>query len=228
LTEESPVDHRHHNSIWLGQDELDGHNLWLTAPGCGHVTGDLSYRLEDNAAVFAERCRWESSGGETLLLEERRVRIVPAATGESCHILDFESLRSAPGDRPVRLGQTKEAGLGIRMLQQLDGEDGGVIEDSLGRQGEAGTFDRQAAWVDYWGTLGGRRLGLALLPHPADPAQSWFTRDYGIVVWNHVRAGPATIEPGAPLRLRFRLLAHDGSPAEAEIARHYAEYCALS
>ena len=37
LTEESPVDHPHHNSIWLGQDGLNGHNLWLTHPGCGRV-----------------------------------------------------------------------------------------------------------------------------------------------------------------------------------------------
>jgi hypothetical protein len=72
--------------------------------------------------------------------------------------------------------------------------------------------------------MAGKRLGLALLPHPQNPHHTWFTRDYGIVVWNHVRRNAAELVPGDELRLRFRLLAHDGNPREAEVARHYAAY----
>jgi hypothetical protein len=224
LTEESPVDHPHHNSIWLGQDELDGYNLWLTKPGSGRVVGDVSYEVEGRTAVFRESCKWLSPEGEALLVEQRVTRISPSFNGETSNVIDIDSRRTVAGTRPVRLGQTKEAGLGMRILQQLDGEDDGTVEDAMGRRGEAATFDQEADWVGYWGTMAGKRLGLALLPHPENPKHPWFTRDYGILVWNHVRLKPTELLPGEELRLRFRLLAHDGDPREAEISRRYAEY----
>ncbi len=225
LTEESPVDHPHHNSLWLGQDELNGHNLWLTRPGCGRVAvTDLQHRVDGPAAVFVERNEWRAASGEPLLIEQRTTRITPAGAGEACHAIEIESVRRPAGGQPVVLGQTKEAGLGLRVLQQLDGEDGGTIEDALGRRGEAATFDQDADWVAYWGTMAGARVGIALLPHPANPRHLWFTRDYGIVVWNHVRHGAVTLAPGDEVRLRFQILAFDGDPAEAGVAARYAAY----
>jgi hypothetical protein len=72
--------------------------------------------------------------------------------------------------------------------------------------------------------MAGHRVGLALMPHPANPRHPWFTRDYGIVVWNHLRHGPLTLAAGTEMDLRFRLLAHDGSPGEAGVAAQYALY----
>lgn len=224
LTEESPVDHPHHNSIWLGQDNVNGYNFWLTRPGCGRVDGDVTYSIVDNVAVFSETNQWLSSQNEAVLTEERTIRITPAPIGGMCHVIDVESKRRPVGSQPVRLGQTKEAGLGMRLLQQLDGEDGGTIEDAQGRRGEVETFDQEAAWVDYWGTMAGHSVGLALLPHRRNPHQAWFTRDYGIVLWNHVRNSESVVMPGEELRLRFRLLAHDGDPREARIGQHCVVY----
>lgn len=225
LTEESPVDHPHHNSLWLGQDELNGHNLWLTRPGCGRVAViALRHEVDGPTAVFVERNEWRTASGEALLTEQRTTRITPASAGEACHIIEIESVRRPAGDQPVVLGQTKEAGLGLRVLQQLDGEAGGTIEDATGRRGEAATFDQDADWVAYWGTMAGARVGIALLSHPANPRHPWFTRDYGIVVWNHVRHGAVTLAPGDELRLRFQALAFDGDPTEAGVAAHYAAY----
>jgi hypothetical protein len=227
LTEESPVDHPHHNSIWIGQDDLDGHNFWLVEPGCGHIAGEVSHAVEGQTAVFREHSTWIAPHGEKVLVEDRVTRITPAPPGQPCHVLDIDSRRITAGPLPVRFGQTKEADLGIRLLQQLDGEDGGTIEDAAGRRGETETFDQVADWVDYSGIMAGHRVGLCILPHPSNPPQAWFTREYGIVVWNHVRRAPAVLVPGVELRLRFRLLAHDGSPHEAGVADHHAAFCLL-
>src|SRR5207244_10962202 len=87
LTEESPVDHPHHNSIWLGQDGLNGHNLWLTHPGCGRVkVVALEQLVIGDAVVFRETNQWLSPRGKANLAEARTTRVAPAAAGRGCHV----------------------------------------------------------------------------------------------------------------------------------------------
>ena len=39
VTEECPPDHPHHQSVWLAQDEVNGHNLWVNSPQAGRIVG---------------------------------------------------------------------------------------------------------------------------------------------------------------------------------------------
>ena len=225
VTEESPVDHPHHNSIWLGQDELNGHNLWKIGAGTGQVTGAapqtaVVHTPDGLTAVFRHELEWQGVDGTPLLVERRVTAITstPDAT-----LIDVRSERRAVHG-PVELGVTKEAGFGVRVLDQLDEDDGGTLVNSRGERGEAGTFDREAEWVDYWGTVAGRRAGVALFPHPDNPPHPWFTRAYGIVLCNHHRFGAQALSPDQTLTLRWRVAAHDGSTEEAGVAQLYERY----
>jgi hypothetical protein len=225
VTEECPADHPHHQSVWLAQDEVNGHNLWLNSPGAGRITGpEPSCTVEETpdgpAAIFRQRLTWQAADGTALLHEQRTTAIAPTP---GATIVDVVSERQ-PASEPVTLGATKEAGFGFRVLDMLDEADGGTLVNDRGGRGESGTFDKEADWVDYWGHIGGHPAGIALFPHPENPRHPWFTRAYGIVLCNHHRFGGETLQPGQTLRLQWRVVAHDGSTEEAGIAGLYADY----
>ncbi|MBI3970795.1 MAG: PmoA family protein [Chloroflexi bacterium] len=225
VTEECPVDHPHHQSVWLGQDEVNGHNLWINGAGAGRVAGGAPVAVvgetpDGPAAIFRHELLWEAPDGTPLLRERRVTAITPAPAAT---LIDVVSERS-PAAGPVVLGATKEAGFGLRVHDALDEQDGGTLVNDRGRQGEAGTFDQEADWIDYWGHLGDCAAGIALFPHPENPRHPWFTRAYGIVLANHNRFRSDTLEPGQVLRLRWRVAAHDGSTEAADVAGLYAGY----
>jgi hypothetical protein len=225
VTEESPADHPHHHSVWLGQDEVNGQNFWLNDSSSGHVVGDAPQTAvvetpDGNAATFRQELTWRAADGRTCL-EERRVTAITPASGAT--IVDVLSERQAVTES-VELGATKEAGFGFRVHDALDEADGGTLVNSHGDQGEQGTFDRDADWIDYWGTLGDRSAGIALFPHPDNPRHPWFTRAYGLVLCNHHRLQSETLLPGHVLRLQWRVVAHDGSTDDVDVASHYAGY----
>jgi hypothetical protein len=75
-----------------------------------------------------------------------------------------------------------------------------------------------ARWYDltYHGE-GGKVSGAAVLDHPENPPTVWHVVR-GIHMLNPciVAAGPVVIQPGTPLALRYRVVAHDG-PADAAL-----------
>ena len=230
VTEESPPDHPHHQSLWLGQDEVNGHNLWLNRAGCGRIDAPPPRTRvvpgpDGPAAVFGQEAVWRAADGTPLLRERRVTAVTPTAGGTLVDVLSERTPAEGPaGAGGVTLGATKEAGFGVRLLDPLDELDGGTLVNDGGGRGEAGTFDREARWVDYWGRLGGRAAGVALFPHPDNPPHPWFTRAYGIVLCNHHRFAPQTLRPGETLRLQWRAVAHDGTTEDAGVAGLYAAY----
>src|SRR5206468_2962796 len=86
--------------------------------------------------------QWLSPRGEAILAEERTTRVTPAAAGQACHVIDLESVRYPAGERAVQLGQTKEAGLGLRMLRSEERRVGKECRDRWAeRQAEDGIRD---------------------------------------------------------------------------------------
>jgi hypothetical protein len=220
VTEESPADHPHHHSVWLGQDDVNGANFWLNRPGCGRVSGEPpEYGVRPGpdgpAAVFWQRLSWIGPDGVDQLLEERATAITPTPAATLVDVLS----ERRPASGSVELGMTKEAGFGVRVLDQLDEEDGGTLVNNRGDHGETGTFDQDAEWVDYSGLIGGRAAGIAILPHPGNARHPWFTRAYGLVLCNQHRFGRQVLEPGQALRLQWRVAAHDGAADQAGVAR---------
>jgi len=225
VTEECPADHPHHQSVWLAQDEVNGHNFWINGPAGGRIIGpEPASRVEETpdgpAAVFRQELTWQAADGTPVLTERRVTAIVPTPTAT---IVDVVSERR-PAGGPVEFGSTKEAGFGFRVLDMLDEGDGGTLVNDRGGRGEAGTFDQEADWVDYWGHLGDRAAGIALFPHPQNPRHPWFTRAYGIVLANHHRFGGETLQPGQRLGLQWRVVAHDGSTEAADVPGLHARY----
>jgi hypothetical protein len=81
-------------------------------------------------------------------------------------------------------------------------------------------------------------VGVAILDNPANPRHPayWHTRAYGLLAANifgvrdftgdQSQNGSMTVEPGQPLRFRYRVVIHSGDARAAHIAELYTEYVA--
>jgi hypothetical protein len=152
VTDEAPVDHPYHQSVRLSQHDVDGHTFWIDGPTAGRIGGPppratVETLPEGPAAVFRHRLTWAAPDGTPLLEERRTTAITPAARATLVDVLS----ERRPARGPVRFGATKDAGFGIRVLDALNEDSGGTLTNARGQVGEAQTFDRDAAWIDYWG-----------------------------------------------------------------------------
>jgi Family of unknown function (DUF6807) len=138
---------------------------------------------------------------------------------------------------PVVMGDTKEGTFGIRVAPELNSPPGHMI-DSNGAAGEKGIWGTRADWVDYYGTVDGEEVGIAIFDSPKSFRHPtyWHARGYGLFAANPfgireftrdpLRDGSWTIPQGESLLFRYRVLIHHGDDKEAHVAeayRHYAE-----
>ena len=110
---------------------------------------------------------------------------------------------------------------------------GGLIRNSegkVGERGDDGVFWKPARWVDYSGPIApGANEGVALFDHPDNPNHPsvYHVRDDGWMGASLTFAGPRTIEPGKPLRLRYGLYVHAGVPTAEAIGASWKAFAAL-
>ena len=226
VTDEAPADHPYHQSVWISHQLVNGHTFWIN--GDAKIGGPTpAFGVEElpdgSAAVFRHDLVWRGPDGVPVLSERRVTAVTPTPEATLVDVLS----ERRPEAGAVEFGATKEAGFGIRVHDSLNEDAGGTLVNDRGQKGEAGTFDQDADWIDYWGQPGDRAAGLALFPNPANPRHPWFTRSYGIVLANHHRTRPQTLHPGEVLRLSWRVAAHDESTEAAGVPGLYVRYLAV-
>jgi len=222
------ADHPWQRGITFMHGALGGVECWNEVPGeaFGRTRQEsFDTRLTPVSASLRTRNTWLDAAGKSLLRDERMIRVY--ATGGWPAVIDLRLSLIAERER-VQIGSTKEAGfLAVRMHPELSGRRGGMIENCYGARGEEECWGRPAHWVDYSGTVSGKTAGLAVFDHPDNlryPSR-WHVRDYGLFapnVWYW--GGPYTLEPGTNLTFRWRLVAHAGDAAAADVRGHFLDY----
>ena len=136
---------------------------------------------------------------------------------------------------PLTLGDTKEGTFGIRVINDLDSPPGHMV-NSAGAQGEKAIWGKRADWVDYYGTVAGEAVGIAVLDHPKSfrHPTTWHARGYGLFAANPFGLRDFTHDPGQDgswtiperksLTFRYRVIIHHGDYREANIAEAYQKY----
>jgi hypothetical protein len=110
---------------------------------------------------------------------------------------------------------------------------GGVLMNSEGGVGAAGTYGKTARWCGYHGKRAVRPEvieGIAILDHPENPWAPcpWFTRDYGHLSpspFNFLKK-PWKLAAGKSIQLKYRVVLHAGTPAEAGLDDLYRQWIA--
>jgi Methane oxygenase PmoA len=157
---------------------------------------------------------------------------------EHTRIVDCEFIIRA-NHGPVKVGDTKEGTLAIRVVKSLDSPPAHMV-NSRGASGEKEIWGRQAEWVDYYGNVGGEEVGIAIFDHPENLRHPtyWHARGYGLFAANpfgvrnftHDRHkdGSFTVPSGASVTLRYRVLIHYGDHRQAGVSEAYRQYASQS
>jgi hypothetical protein len=193
---------------------------------------DVRNEGDDSHAVVESICEYRDPAGKVGLTERRRFTF--RATDTTRMIDVDQDLRA--GDKPVRVGDNKDAGLYIRVPVDMavDSKQGGRIVNSEGLV-DAAAWSKPARWCDYHGPSGGETLGIAILNHPSSfrhPTR-WHVRPYGLftanpfaqrVFDNSLPDGSITLQPDAAVQLRHRFVFHSGDEQAAGIEKAWQAY----
>jgi len=230
------LDHPHHRSLWVAFGDVNGAEIWNEPEGHGYQKHIKFERIFHGpaAAGFKALLEWTSAGGKRLATETRSFTAWRSTAGGRLFDLTVKFEASAGA---VRLGDTKEGGFcAVRLQEEMRADRTGVITNSNGGHGEKECWGHRASWVDYSGTLAGKKLGLAILDHPESfrfPTH-WHVRDYGLFAANPfglshygtgwLKDGSYTIPAGESLVFKYRVFLHEGDCNTANVADRWIDF----
>ncbi len=230
------IDHPHHRSLYVAHGAVNGANVWDDAEGHGFQR-HLRFASRFTGPVcagFVEEVQWETKNRKAVMEESRTFRMWKAIPGG--RFLDLTVTLLAPfGD--VTLGDTKEGGIcAMRVQPELQGDRTGLMTNGVGGETEAQIWGHRAPWLDYSGTLEGRKVGIAILEHPRSfrYPTNWHARDYGLFTanpfaWHDYQTGwlddgTHVIPKGEMITFRYRIYLHEGDCRSADVLGHWKNF----
>jgi hypothetical protein len=221
-----PESHSHHNSVWISHNDVNGTSFWSDG-GKGKIRHKRIVKFEDadeHASLVAEN-EWLNSEGKVLLLETRRVTVLPLPNDEWLLKIDME-FKAKNGT--VTLGKTPFGMIGVRMAKTIGvNNGGGKIRNSAGAVNEKEVFWKKTRWVDYSGAItNGKIEGITLFDYPGNPNfPSFFhVRNDGWMGASLTFDGSREILPDKPLKLRYGLYIHSGMKSSETIEAEWKRF----
>ena len=242
-------DHPHHTSIWYTHSPVNGVNFFAVGPEMGKCVHERVLSIESGGprGVLKTATRWVAPDGRVVLTDNRTMGFAVAGTAR---LIDLEvTLHASHGE--VVFGDSDHGGLALRMHPNLrlaarPGEEieakgkalnsEGVLADAEAGVGGGPVWGKRARWIDYWGDVNGKTVGIALFDHPASLRHPthWMARGYGYVAAcpfglhsfdkAPLGTGDVTVPAGESLTFRYRLVFHEGTPKDAGIDRMWKRY----
>ncbi len=234
-------DHPHQRGMFFSHGEVNGYNFWATEPS---QNSPKRARMELKKVIEAKGGRksgtiravfdGQDPRGKAIMKETRTLTFY---SDPKLRIIDYEILID-PLEK-ITFGDTKEGTFGIRLATSMNENKGaGRMVNAEGAETEKNVWGKRSPWVDYCGPVEGQTAGVAIFDHPSNPRHPtyWHSRAYGLFAANifgvrdftrdKSKDGSLTIQPGQPLRFRYRVVIHSGDARAANIAQLYKEYAA--
>ena len=230
------TDHVHQKSFWWGHGNMNGVDFWAeTTRNAGKTVHQEFTAVESGKiGVIKSRNNYVDKDGKTVCTDERTLRIYPGSAGRT---FDFEITLLAENDG-LTFGDTKEGTMAIRLNEhmRLKGKVGkGHIVNSEGARDDA-TWGKRAKWVDYYGPVDGKTVGVAMFDHPSNPRYPtwWHVRDYGLFAANpfglsdfekkEKGAGDLKVKAGEKITFKYRFYLHSGDEKEGNVSEEFDRY----
>ena len=223
-----------HPGLWIGFGHLHGQDYWRLKARVAHDGFVEQPEASGSCASFAVRNRYLTQDG----------------LGEVCHDTTRYELQLKPygllilveavfqSDQDFYFGDQEESGLAVRIASPLRVQGGnGTILNNRGERNGAEVWGKEARWVDYFGSIEDRQVGVMIMPDPANPRRSWVhARDYGVVVCNPFPRQPKErrepyvktwVKGRKPFRLAYGVAVHETPPSEFDRDQVFSEYVSL-
>ncbi|PAW62417.1 MAG: hypothetical protein B9S36_06210 [Verrucomicrobiia bacterium Tous-C2TDCM] len=254
IIEGEDTDHPHHQSLWFAHSEVNGHTFWAVREYGGKKPGKTLHRkftsIENGAKEgrFVSENQYIAGDGTVVMSDTRTVRFIAPAEAGGPRILDI-TIAFHASNGAVTFGDQKDAGMAIRVASDLQVEKRTGEKDKM--QAGAGhllnsegirdkeTWGKRARWLDAYGSIGGKPVGVAIMDHPNNPRHPshWHSRTYGLVAANvfgrrhfeslpDPKAGQLIIPAGETVTFRWRFAFHEGDPVVAEVEDLYKAFAA--
>jgi hypothetical protein len=231
-------DHPHHRGMFFAHGEINGVNFWATErsvkdPKQGRMTLKKVVEAKGGAKSGTIKAVFDGldPDGKPMMTETRTLTFY---AGPELRIIDFEIQIDAL--RQLKFGDTKEGTFGIRLATPLSEDRSGRMVNAEGGQTEKNVWGKQSPWVDYFGPLDGKTVGVAIMDHPSNPRYPtyWHARAYGLFAANifgvrdftgdKSKDGSMMIDAGKSVTFRYRVVIHPGDFQTARIASLYQQY----
>jgi hypothetical protein len=222
------AEYPHHSSLFFGCDLVNGGNYWQEGLERGRIISVNAQILKEggDTAIITDECIWSRPGALSPVKDIRKFIIT--SPSETLTKIDVEITMEMLMD--VVIKKTNHSLFSARMAADLSVKNGGTMINAEGAKSEKDTFGKNAPWMDYYGKRGEATEGLAIMQHPSNPwyPSPWFTRDYGFMsptpmCWPQ-NGTDTRMNKGTTLVLRYRVLVHSGTTAEADIAGQFEKY----
>jgi hypothetical protein len=224
-------DHPHHRGLFDGYVRVNGIDFWGIDPSApqknsGHIVPHKIEQIRDGAkeGVLRVTFDWVDPPGRTLVKEHRTMTF---HADPKLRIMDFDMTFTAGED--LTFDDDKDGMFAIRVADALNEGHGGTLVNSGGAEHEKNTWGHRASWMDYYGSINGEKLGIAMFDHPSNPGypNRFHCRGYGLFAINPF--GQHAFDPSLPvkttklakgssLRYRWRVVVHPGDVRSANIA----------
>ncbi len=229
LTRNAPPDHPWHHALWFTIKFVDGDNFWEEFGDYGvlRYVAPPTVALDDGAVAISGDLDWIRPDRTTVALREHRTWTYRPMAADR-YSLDLDTtlvpiadavLDRTPFDVWGGYSSLTFRGRGDLVDTRMLTADGAVHDRILGVP---------SPWLDLTGTVDGATVGVAMFDHPANPRSPtpWYGSthhdNYGEEWSNFVNAAllwdaPMPVAAGEPLRLRYRVLVHDGELPHGEL-----------
>ena len=114
-------------------------------------------------------------------------RTIRLSVQDGARVVDYAvTLHASEG--PFTFGVNEEGMMAIRTHPELRLEGSVAKGHAINSEGDRDkpVWGKRAKWVDYWGPVDGKVVGVAILDHPSNPNHPtwWHARYYGLVAAN--------------------------------------------
>lgn len=170
-----------HPGIWLAFGDINGRDYWRNKCKVEHELFSENPSGGAGKGTFTVRNFYQDEQGNRKVLEVCKYTVL-ARPGYT--ILMYDSTFSS-GEEDFYFGDQEEMGLGMRVNTKIAERYGGMITNAEGLKTAKNCWGQASAWIDYSGEVEGTKIGMMIMPSPANFRPSWYhARDYGFIAAN--------------------------------------------